>query len=190
MTVVYPREAHRCSDDSGDFEAFYTATVERTYLTVRRMTAGDRHLAHDATQEAYVVLLQRWSERQHLPLNDNRRYVVGIAGRKVSDRYRSQRREAKLDDECDHPLEDNGFTELISELSVFRAVRELIDRQPAQRRAVATLYFLEDFTYAEIATTLGITESTARTHVQRMRALLKPLIEQITELDKGGGGHD
>jgi DNA-directed RNA polymerase specialized sigma24 family protein len=53
MTVVRPR----CRDDSGDFDAFYTATAERAYLTVRRMTAGDRHLAHDAIQDACVVLL-------------------------------------------------------------------------------------------------------------------------------------
>jgi RNA polymerase sigma factor (sigma-70 family) len=190
MTVVHPREAQRRSDDSGGFEAFYTATAERTYLTVRRMTAGDSHLAHDATQDAYIVVLQRWSERQHLPLNANRRYVVAIAAHKVIDRYRSQRRDATLDDECDQPLEDNGVTELIDELSALRAVRELIDRQPPRRRAVATLYFLEEASYTEIATALRITESTVRTHVERMRALLKPLIDQITELDEGGGGHD
>lgn len=129
MTIVHPREAQRRSDDSGGFEAFYTATAERTYLAVRRMTAGDPHLAHDATQDAYIVVLQRWSERRHLPLDVNRRYVVGIAAHKVIDRYRDQRREAELDDECDQPLEDDGFT-------------ELIDRQPARRRAVATLYSL------------------------------------------------
>jgi RNA polymerase sigma-70 factor (ECF subfamily) len=190
MTVVHRREAHCCSDDWGGFEAFYTATAERTYLTVRRMTAGDPHLAHDATQDAYVVLLECWSQRQHLPLDVNRRYIVGIAAHKVIDRYRSQRRDANLDDECDQPLEDNGFTELINELSALRAVRELIDRQPARRRAVATLYFLEEATYPEIATALRITESTVRTHVERMRALLKPLIDQITEPDEGGGGHD
>jgi RNA polymerase sigma factor (sigma-70 family) len=190
MTVVHPREAQRRSDDSGGFEAFYTATAERTYLTVRRMTAGDPHLAHDAIQDAYIVVLQRWSQRQHLPLDINRRYVVGIAAHKVIDRYRYQRRDAKLDDECDQPLEDNGFTELIDELSLLRAVRELIDRQPARRRAVATLYFLEEARYTEIARDLRITESTVRTHVERMRALLKPLIDQITEIDEGGGGHD
>jgi DNA-directed RNA polymerase specialized sigma24 family protein len=73
--------------------------------------------------------------------------VVGIAAHKVIDRYRDQRRDARLDDECDQPLDDNGFTKLIDELSVsavLRAVRELIDRQPARRRAVATLYFLEE----------------------------------------------
>lgn len=190
MTVVHPREAQRRSDDPGGFEAFYTATAERTYLAVRRMTAGDPHLAHDATQDAYIVLLQRWSERQHLPLDVNRRYVAGIAAHKVIDRYRYQRRDAKLDNECDQPLEDNGFTELIDELSVLRAVRELIDRQPARRRAVSTLYFLEEARYTEIATSLRITESTVRTHVERMRTLLKPLIDQITELDEGGGRHD
>lgn len=186
MTLVHPRAAQRRSDDSVGFEAFYTATAERTYLAVRRMTAGDQHLAHDATQDAYIVVLQRWSERQHLPLDVNRRYVVGIAAHKVIDRYRNQRRDARLDDECDQPLEDSSFTELIDELSVLRAVRELIDRQPARRRAVATLYFLEEANYTEIATALRIAESTVRTHVERMRVLLKPLINQIAELDKEG----
>jgi len=190
MTIVHPRAAQHRSEDSGGFEAFYTATAERTYLVVRRMTAGDPHLARDATQDAYVVMLQCWSERQHLPLDVNRRYVVGIAAHKVIDHYREQHGEVSLDDECDQPVEDNGFTELIDELSVGCAVRELIDRQPVRRRAVATLRFLEEASSTEIATALEITESTVRTHVQRMRALLRPLINRITELDEGGGGHD
>jgi len=51
---------------------------------------------------------------------------------------------------------------------------------------VAVLYFLEELTYAEIAEILAITESTARTHVERLRMLLKPLVDNITKFGQGG----
>jgi DNA-directed RNA polymerase specialized sigma24 family protein len=45
------------------------------------------------------------------------------------------------------------------------------------------LYFLEEFDYSEIAEKLGMSCSTVRTHVQRLRAGLQPLID----LDNRGG---
>lgn len=189
MTAVHPHEARPADDRAGSFEVFYTATVERTYLAARRIAAGDRQLAFDATQEAYVVMLRKWSERRHQPPAANHSYVVRIAANKVIDWYRLQSRHASLDDECDVPVGDDPVGDLIDELSVLRAVRDVIDRQPPRRRAVATLYFLDEAGHAEIAAALGITESTVRTHVERMRNLLKPLVEQISRLDDGGVSH-
>ncbi|MGH3783213.1 MAG: RNA polymerase sigma factor [Pseudonocardiaceae bacterium] len=175
--------------DTDGFEAFYTTTVEWTYRAACRIAAGDTQLALDATQDAYVVMLQRWHERRHKPPGVNHNYVVRIAANKVIDQYRRWNRRNSLDD-CDPPDGENPVDDLVNELSVLRAVRELIDRQPPRRRAVAMLYFLEEAGYAEIAVSLQITESTVRTHVERMRNLLKPLIDQINQIDEGGVGHD
>lgn len=189
MTVVYPRPQQSDANRGDGFAAFYTATMEQTFLAVRRIAAGDHELAFDATQDAYVVMLQRWQERHSQSLVANHNYVVRTAANKVIDRLRLRNRHISLDDECDLPPEEDPTDKLVNELSVLRSVRELIARQPARRRAVATLHFLEEAGYAEIAAALGITESTVRTHVERMRSLLKPLIDQISQIDEGGVDH-
>ncbi len=186
-----PHRETQPDTQSGDsFAAFYTTTVERTFLAARRIAAGDRQLAFDAVQDAYVVLLQQWPDRCRQPATTNHRYVVRIAAHKVIDRYRLQNRQTPLDDDYDHPAGYEPVVDLINELSLLRAVRALIGCQPPRRRAVATLFFLEEAGYDEIAAALGITESTVRTHVERMRNLLKPLIDRINQLDEGGVSHE
>jgi RNA polymerase sigma factor (sigma-70 family) len=150
------------------------------------MTRGDVQLAFDATQEAYSVVLKRWSERGHLADEVNRSYVIGTALHKIIDWYRQHHRQTDLDEEADVPVEDRGYSDVLDQLSLFAAVREVIDRQPPRRRAVAVLFFLEGAEYHEIAEALRISKSTARTHVDRMRDVLEPFIVRYSE----GGGHD
>lgn len=172
---------------SDDFASFYRATAPQTFRAACRMAAGDQHVARDATQEAYVAMLRLWPKRRGMPLDDNRRYVIGIASKKVADWYRlSDNQNTGLADEFDLSTEDVGFAEVLDEHSVLSATRRLIDGQPSRRRVVAVLFFLEGWRYREIAAALGISESTVRTHVERLRNLLKPLIDQIRELDRGG----
>jgi RNA polymerase sigma factor (sigma-70 family) len=173
--------------DFDDFASFYRATAAQTLRAACRMTRGDHHLAHDVTQDAYVAMLRCWPARQGISLDDNRRYVMGIMSNKVIDWYRRRyNRNVEFDDEFDCAVEETGLTEVVDELSVLGAVRNLIDGQPARRRAVAVLFFLQGWGHKEVAVTLGMSESTVRTHVERLRNLLKPFIDQIHEIDRGG----
>lgn len=185
MTVVNSREkqAGLAQPEPGSFNAFYAATARTTFNIAWRVTAGDQDVARDATQDAYLEMLRRWESRRCRSFDDNSRYVVGIAVRKVADWYRCHRRLTALDDEHDGGTEDPRFDDVLDELSVLQAVRDLIARQPVQRRAVGTLFFLQNCHHAEIAVALGITQSTVRTHVQRLRAQLKPLVDQT---NRGG----
>lgn len=185
MTAVNPRgkQAAWPQSEPGNFKAFYKATAHNTFNIAWRVTAGDEHVAKDATQDAYFVMFLRWKERRCRSFDDNSRYVVGIAVRKVADWYRCQRRLTGLDDEHDWGTEDPRFDDVLDELSVLQAARDLIARQPVQRRAVGLLFFLQHCHYAEIAEALGITQSTVRTHVQRLRVQLRPLVDQT---NRGG----
>jgi DNA-directed RNA polymerase specialized sigma24 family protein len=48
------------------------------------------------------------------------------------------------------------------------------------------LHLIEGLDTAEIADALGMRESTVRTHVQRIRVLLKPYVDRIMEDERGG----
>ncbi|MGH3875361.1 MAG: RNA polymerase sigma factor [Pseudonocardiaceae bacterium] len=168
-----------------DFIDFYKTTVHRTFSTAYRAAGCDSHVAQDATQEAYVVMLKRWLDNEK-PEGDVCRYVVGIAVRKVVDFYRSRGREVSLGEEHDWGSHESGYDKVLDTMTILPVVRDLLDRQPLQRRAVGVLYFLEEFSYPEIAETLGMSCSTARAHVQRLREALQPVINRITPDDRGG----
>lgn len=170
-----------------DFIDFYKTTVHQTFGTAYRAAGGDEHVAHDATQEAYAVMWNRWPDNSKLK-GDIYRYVVGIAVHKVADFYRSRTRDRclTLEEEHDCGNDEPGYAEVLDTMTILPLIRNLLDRQPPRRRAVGVLFFLEEFDYPAIAETLGISCSTARTHVQRLRETLQPLIDRITRDDKGG----
>jgi RNA polymerase sigma factor (sigma-70 family) len=143
----------------------------------------------DATQEAYVVMLKLWRDNKK-PEGDLCRYVARIAVHKVVDFYRSSDRCVPLKEEHDWSNHEPGYDEVLYTMTVHHAVRDLLDHQPLRRRAVGVLYFLEELDYPEIAEALGMSCSTARTHVQRLRETLQPLIDQITRDDRGGDDND
>jgi RNA polymerase sigma factor (sigma-70 family) len=169
------------------FEIFYAATVQRTFDSVRRAAAGDKHLAGDATQEAYLAMWIQWSRRCLRSFADNQRYVVGIAMHKLIDAYRIRGREVELDGECGGAaVDDAEIARLVDRLSLDQAVRNLIAAQPPRRRLVGVLFFVEDHSYEEIAAGLDMTPSTVRTHVERLRRLLRPYIDGMGGIDGGG----
>jgi RNA polymerase sigma factor (sigma-70 family) len=168
------------------FEAFYRSTVQRTFDLMRRAAAGDKHLAEDSMQEAYVVVWSRWGDRASRTVEDNRRYLVGIAMHKLADWYRRHDRFREFEPEHHDDVDDRSVDAVVDERALMQAVRTVLVGQPDRRRLVGTLYFLENYSYDEIALTLDIDVSTVRTQVQRLRAVLRPYADAARAL--GGGG--
>jgi RNA polymerase sigma factor (sigma-70 family) len=181
MTKVQP------SAGNVSFEVFYAATAQRVFDSMRRAAAGDKHLAHDVVQDAYLVMLQRWADRCTRSLLDNHRYVVGIASKKLADAYRQRGRFDDLG--CVEPaeaVERSGIDGVISDLSLLQAVRDCLARQPPRRRVVGVLFFLEDRGYDEIGEMLDLAPSTVRTHVERLRKQLQRLVSGLGDAGRGG----
>jgi RNA polymerase sigma factor (sigma-70 family) len=171
-----------------EFERFYVETAQRVFNSVQRIARGDPHLAHDATQEAYFRMLHLWDDRQWCSVDDNRAYTIVIARNWISDFYEKQGRLTGFDDEGEGGADDPAFAEVLGAMSTQRVVLDIIEQQPIQRRAVGVLFLLEHHERSEIAAALGMSESTVRTHIQRLRSLLKPVVEQNAEAIQGGKG--
>jgi RNA polymerase sigma factor (sigma-70 family) len=168
-----------------DFGVFYIETRLRTFRSVRRL-AGDTDLAHDAVQEAYARILSIWSARRCRSVEANYLYTLAIARNFVFDWFRHNRRLVGLDDLDEPTLDDHAFGDVLDRMVLGRAIRAFLDHQPIGRRVVGVLFFCDGWTYREIATELGIKESTVRNHVHRLRVLLKPYRDRFDELMKDG----
>lgn len=159
---------------AGAFADFYRSTAARTFTAARSAAGGDEHIAHDATQEAYVSMWRCWERWAGRSVQDAARYVVRIAFNKVADAFR-RRRDVPWPDDLEPTSHEAGYDEIVGG-SLRRSLVDLINAQPPRRRAVAWLFFVDGCGYPEIARALEISESTVRTHVERMRALMKPLV--------------
>lgn len=188
MTLVPPRGTRPHPHESGSnaFADFYHATAGPIMRTACRMTAGDRELAEDAVQEALLVVWRDWPRRHRLSHCDNRNYVLGIAANKIAGWYRKQDLLVELDGDMAVCTLEEDLVEKLDMIAVLGEARELIAIQPPRRRLVASMHFLEAMSYAEIAETLGIAESTARTQVERYRDQLEPLTRRFTDTNRGG----
>lgn len=167
------------------FVAFHEATYEQTLQLALRTAGGDRDLAYDATQDAYTSMWKRWPSLQARENAHNRACVGRSAVNRVIDHYRKYGRVDELDGEHDLGLDDPGLGAVLDSM-VYSGVLDLVQQLPPRRRAVAALLIFDDYTNREIAETLGISESTVRTHIQQMRIILKPWMDAFRDAEQGG----
>src|SRR5918998_4040210 len=149
------------STDS-DFD-LWAAERGRSLLVFATAVTGDREAARDAVQDALVAVYLRW-----------RRLVAGgepdayarrvIVNRPITWWRRLGRRErlTAFDDQSGPATEaaEDGLAD--TDLA-----RRLLAGLPARQRAAVALRFYDDLPFAEIATVLDCTESTARSYVHR-----------------------
>lgn len=169
-----------------EFADFHVLTYQRTFRIAWRAAGRDEHTAYDAAQDAYTTMLAIWSDRCWRTLGENRAYVTRIAFNKIMDHYRQCGRLTELDESNEPYAEDPAFEAVLDEISVRGAVLRFLDGQPPRRRAVAVLRFLEGYEFDQIGEILDMSASTARTHIERVRVLLKPYLDQITDQHRGG----
>jgi len=131
----------------------------------------DAGSAADAAQEAFLRLYLRWDEVTKLDDPVAWLYRVGI--NRCYDYRRGLRRAARLLDrltaatprESAEPwTPDTDFLSLVKRLS-------------KQQRIAAVLFYQADLSVEEIARVMHISESAVKTHLQRAREALRPLVE-------------
>jgi RNA polymerase sigma factor (sigma-70 family) len=176
MTSVAERQPSTLvSPDSAQypgFREFYEYGVRRVVASTLQVTR-DTELAWDLTQDAFVSLLEVWTIRQAMPMDQNlafaRRIATNMAvsnGRRANAlnratallRVRQQHRQAIVHVESDVLARDT--------------VRRITKIPGKQQRAIGVFHFLAEMTPNEIAKEMGISDSTVRTQIQRLRQRL------------------
>ena len=135
----------------------------------------DKDEIQDVCQEVFIKVFQRINEFR----GESRfsTWVASIAYHQCLNHLRKKRRLSECPYDDDTSIE-NLKTELTPE-RIFennetkQLIKLLVESLPLAHRTVITLFYLEEFSYAEIEQITGMTESTIKSNLFRARAILK-----------------
>jgi RNA polymerase sigma-70 factor (ECF subfamily) len=175
-----------------DFESLFAAVAGTGFGIAVRLTRNQAD-AEDLVQEAALLAFRAFASFE--PGTNFRAWFFKI----LTNCYFSKRRREKsrpvtsdLDDTPDLYLyarsAEAGFptqgpdpaAQLLDQMGTERVVTA-IDRLPEEYRVVATLYFMEDLSYEEIAQVLECPIGTVRSRLHRGRKMLQKALWQVAE---------
>lgn len=158
----------------------YAATLYRVAYSVLRNAAD----AEDAVQEAFLRVLRH---RDTLgEVRDHRVWLIRIVWNVVLDRKRRAKTRPETDDvaELARVLPANGLSaeDRAAAAQHHAQVLACVEQLPAKEREVLTLSAFEELSSVEIASVLGITESSVRSRLFRARNLMAELLDHARSL--------
>jgi RNA polymerase sigma-70 factor (ECF subfamily) len=162
------RAALMSSND--EFEQFFLAHYEAV-LSILVLTTGDRERATDATQEAFIKAYAKWSRIRNYDAPSA--WVRRVAINASHDSFRSDRRRRRRE----QTLPTGPVDLQIDRYSSDSIASDLLRALPTRQREVATLFYVDDRSIAEIATILGLTEGTVKYHLSHARDGLRKLLD-------------
>lgn len=156
------------------FEGLFNSHYERL---VRALTvvAGDREIAADAVQDAFVKAHLHWNRISGY--DDPSGWIRRVAINRLRDEHRRTRRKWRaLERVRSQPAATNDPPE-IDEFA------RLLAALPRQQRLTTALYYVDGLTVAEIADTLGLSDGTVKSHLHDARGRLRPILENEAHHD-------
>ncbi len=167
--------------DDGGYEDFVRRHFHRLEQSLSLITL-DAGRAADAAQEACLRLYLRWDEVDELDDPVAWLYRVGI--NRCRDYRRQLKRAARLFERLSTETGGNrmggdrtGSSGAGDEWIPEAAFADLVGRLPKQQRVAAVLFYQADLSTKEIARTMQVSESAVKSHLQRARETLRPLVE-------------
>ena len=162
--------------DEADFDEFFGASFRRVVSQIYAMT-GNLAEAEDAVAEAYARAWQRWEVvRGYLDPESWIRtvaYRLAVSSwRKAVNRRAAHRREAAA---AEAPALSADHLTLVAALR----------RISAEQRRAIVLFHLVGLTISEIAAETGSPEGTVKSHLNRGRKALAPLVSEFAAVGSG-----
>src|ERR1700728_2546179 len=172
--VHEPARSHADEETLAALVSQYAGTLYRVAFSVLR-NASD---AEDAVQEAFLRVLRH---RDTLgEVRDQRVWLIRIVWNIVLDRKRRAKTRPETDDvsELARVLPARGLSaeQRAAAAQHHAHVLSCVDQLPAKEREVMVLSAFEELSSVEIASVLGITESSVRSRLFRARNLMADLL--------------
>jgi RNA polymerase sigma-70 factor (ECF subfamily) len=175
-------EARQRADDAAlaALVSQYSGTLYRVAYSVLRNSAD----AEDAVQEAFMRVL-RHRDTLH-EVRDQRVWLIRIVWNVVLDRKRRSKTRPETDDvaELARVLPAGGLNaeERAAAAQHHAHVLACVEQLPAKERQVLMLAAFEELNSVEIASVLGVSESSVRSRLFRARNLIAGLLNHVRSL--------
>jgi RNA polymerase sigma-70 factor, ECF subfamily len=172
-----------------EFERALTGVLDQAYGTALRLT-GSPADAEDLVQDASLLAFRGYGG--FTAGSNFRAWFYRILLNRFYSNYRSQRRagvKVDLDDTPELYLyqqaaangiasDTDAVTALVDRLDA-ELVTRAMDALPEEFRMVATLYFMQDLSYQEIAEMLDVPIGTVRSRLHRARRMLQKALWEV-----------
>lgn len=146
-----------------DLAAFYADQWDRVWGALALFT-GDRRLAEELAQEAFVKTCQHWERVREMEAPGAWVHRVGI--NLAISRARRRRTELRI-------VQQEGVGAAVDDRLPDLAVRAAVAALPDDERAVVVLRFHADLSVAATAAALSVPEGTVKTRTRRALARLR-----------------
>ncbi len=125
----------------------------------------------DVCQEVFIKVfrnLERFEERSKLST-----WIAKIAYNVALNHIRKEEKKLLLSDEYPEPVFETLPDKIFEDKELKTKIINEINNLPLHFRTVATLFYLEEFSYQEIEEITGIKQTTLRSNLSRARVILK-----------------
>ncbi len=168
---------------SGDRDALIALLREietHVYRTAYYILNNEQD-AMDAAQEALIRIytkINSYEEKAQF-----KTWVQRVVTNICIDKFRRAKSSVSIEEHDMVFPTDNNVEEEVMASYAAKDIREAINRLPEHHRTVVVLRYLQDFSYTEIADSLGLPLNTVKSYLFRARRQLQTLLK---EYQKGG----
>lgn len=152
--------------DASGFDAWYQSEHKNVLAAVTMLCGQDYARAEDATNDAFVKALERWSSVREMEAPGG--WVTRVALNKAKRSLRLRGRRIRQQHIASVAVEDRHV-----DAELWRAVSEL----PARQRHALILRYIDDYSQKQIAAELDIAPGTAAATLSQARNKLRAEIE-------------
>lgn len=171
-------------DDKNKFEEIYL-TYRKKMIYTAEQVLGNYQDAEDAVHETFIKIARNMQSLQNLTSSEVFSYVIKAAQNTAINMRaanKNDNRALNIDDCCD--LDDKKAMQEICTIENYDIILHSIEQMDAFYREVFYLYYVDEFSAAEIADRLGRNPVTVRKQISRSK---RQFIENFEkELEQNG----
>jgi RNA polymerase sigma factor (sigma-70 family) len=153
------------------------ATIESLFRAhhgrlVRALTlaCGDREVAEDAVQEAFVKAHMHWRKVRHY--DDPVGWIRRVAINRLRDDHRRQNRKGRALER----LAGQPQTESVEQNRFDSELLAILAQLPRQQRIAMALFYVDELSIAEVAAALNLSEGAVKSYLHQGRARLRSVL--------------
>jgi RNA polymerase sigma-70 factor (ECF subfamily) len=161
-------------DEKSKFESLYL-TYRKLMFHVANGILNDEGLAEDAVHQAFLKILENFDKVGEISCHKTRSYVVIIVRNAAINMYNRRKRHPAV------PIEEAAFCaagEKLERTDDLDSLAKAVLKLPAIYKDALKLKNVQEFSNAEIAGMLGISETAVRKRLERARRMLEEILRR------------